>query len=278
MPSPFFSVITATYNAAATLPRLLDSLAAQSWREFELIIQDGASQDGTLAVIESYRERLPALSLLSEPDRGIYDAWNRALGRIKGRWVIFLGADDALLDAATLRQAAEKLALIPESVIFAAGDIILCDGEAELSVERGLDEKAPERLRAGEAATHSGLFQRARVFENSGFDTSYSIVGDHDFIIRHWRKASDGIRLNMAVTRMGIGGITSSLGSILPFRREFFRVMYRHYGLAGALPFAPGLIKGLLPYALFRLLGPEKSVCVYNKLRSIRGLPRAHVK
>ncbi|MDR3362753.1 MAG: glycosyltransferase [Desulfovibrio sp.] len=78
---PFFTIITATRNAAATLPRLLDFLACQTCRDFELVIQDGASTDGTVGLAEAYRDLLPALSLDSAPDRGIYDAWNKALGR-----------------------------------------------------------------------------------------------------------------------------------------------------------------------------------------------------
>jgi glycosyltransferase involved in cell wall biosynthesis len=62
--TPFFTIITATYNAAATLPRLLDSLAAQTCRDFELVIQDGASTDATAAIAEAYRERLCRPSLL----------------------------------------------------------------------------------------------------------------------------------------------------------------------------------------------------------------------
>ena len=85
---PLFTIITAAYNAAATLPRLLDSLAGQTCRDFELIIQDGASKDDTVAMAESYRHKLPALSLASEPDTGIYDAWNKALSRVRGEWVL----------------------------------------------------------------------------------------------------------------------------------------------------------------------------------------------
>ena len=85
------TIITATYNATATLPRLLESLATQTCQDFELIIQDGASKDDTVAVAESYRHRLPALSLASEPDTGIYDAWNKALSRVRGEWVLVFG-------------------------------------------------------------------------------------------------------------------------------------------------------------------------------------------
>ena len=66
---PFFSVITSTYNAAATLPRLLDSLSAQTCRDFNWIVQDGASTDATMEIVEHYRPRLPAVLEKNKKDK-----------------------------------------------------------------------------------------------------------------------------------------------------------------------------------------------------------------
>lgn len=275
---PFFSIITATYNATETLSGLLDSLASQTCRDFELVIQDGSSRDETLAVLDRYGASLPALVVTSAPDKGIYDAWNKALRNMRGEWVIFLGADDVLADAEILATVKERLSSLPETVLFASGDVIVCDGAAELAVQRGLDENASDRLRAGEPAVHSGLFQRASVFAAGGFDTSFAITGDHDFVIRHWRKSSDGVRLGLPVTRMAVGGATSSLRNVLRFRYEFARVMGRHFGLRGMLPHIPGVCKGVLPYLLHRLLGPEKALALYCRLRGLRKLPPASTR
>ena len=74
--TPCFTIITSTWNAAATLPRLLDSLAAQTCRDFNWIVQDGASSDATLDIVERYRDRLPEILTAGGRDNGIYDAWN----------------------------------------------------------------------------------------------------------------------------------------------------------------------------------------------------------
>lgn len=277
-PLPFFSIITATYNAAESLPGLLGSLASQTCRDFELVIQDGASRDETLAILDHYGSCLPALVMASAPDKGIYDAWNRALRNIRGEWVIFLGADDVLAGTEILANVKERLATLPETVLFASGDVIVCDGADELTVQRGLDENAPGRLRAGEPAVHSGLFQRARVFTAGGFDASFAITGDHDFVIRHWRTSSDGVRLGLSVTRMAVGGATSSLRSVLQFRYEFARVMGRHFGLRGMIPYIPGVCKGVLPYLLHRLLGAERALALYGRLRAMRNLPPSSMR
>ena len=278
MSTPFFTIITATFNAGATLPRLLDSLAAQTCRDFELVIQDGASSDNTLEIVEAYKERLPAVSIGSESDAGIYDAWNKALPRIRGQWVIFLGADDALLNAETLANVYKKAVELPDSVTFAAGDVVIFDDATDISLQYGLDENALARLRAGESAVHSGLFQRSSVFRQGGFDARYAVSGDHDFVLSHWQKPSDGIRLGIPVTRMAIGGTTSSLHNVFRFRCEFARVMKKHFGFKVALACLPGIIKGVVPYILSRVLAPERALAVYNTLRNVRKLPSAHIK
>ena len=120
---PFFSIITATYDAAIPLPGLLESLADQRCRDFELVLQDGHSTDNTVALVESYRHRLPSLKLQSTPDTGIYDAWNRALDRVAGQWVLFLGADDALAGPDVLDVVAKKLIDAPSGLLYASGDV-----------------------------------------------------------------------------------------------------------------------------------------------------------
>src|SRR5688500_8811110 len=92
--SPRFSIITSTFNAAAALPSTAQSLARQTCRDFEWIVMDAASRDGTAEVARGFGELVT--TLVSEPDRGIYDAWNKALPRLRGEWVLFLGAGDSL--------------------------------------------------------------------------------------------------------------------------------------------------------------------------------------
>lgn len=275
---PFFSIITSTYNAAPILPRLLDSLASQTCRDFELIIQDGASKDETLAICERYRISLPFLSVASEPDSGIYDAWNRAVRRIRGRWVIFLGADDTLIDVTTLEDVRAILESQPQSILFGAGDIIVCEDGADLFVMPGLDKEVAAQMRRGAPAVHSGLFQRAHLFLGKPFDTTFAVVGDYDFVTRLWKRDDDGVHLGVVVTRMSVGGATSNLRTILRYRFEIVRVIRRYFGWRATFPHLPGLVKGLFPFALSRLLSPQQAVFLYNAMRKARNLPPLPVK
>src|SRR5690606_28477124 len=96
------SIIIATRNAAATLPRCLDSIRAQTWRDFEVLVMDGGSTDGTVEVLRGSADIVTLWR--SAPDKGVFDAWNKALAHARGEWICFLGADDRLWDPGALER------------------------------------------------------------------------------------------------------------------------------------------------------------------------------
>ena len=114
------SVITAVYNNRDTIAQALDSALAQTHPDVELIVIDGGSADGTLQVLQDYANRLAVL--VSEPDRGIYDALNKGIARASGEVVGFLHSDDLFADAAVLSRIGAAFAN-PE-VDAAYGDLL----------------------------------------------------------------------------------------------------------------------------------------------------------
>lgn len=116
--SPRISVITATRNVAATLPALYDSLCAQDYPDFEWIIADGGSTDGTIGLLQEFRARSPWVHFVSEPDGGIYDAINRAVARATGDYYVVAGADD-LFNRDALSKYAEFATRDGADVVFA---------------------------------------------------------------------------------------------------------------------------------------------------------------
>jgi glycosyltransferase involved in cell wall biosynthesis len=95
-----FSIIIATLNSAGCLRNCLDSIAAQTCLDYETLVVDGGSTDGTQAIVSHFAPRLAWF--VSEPDGGIYEAWNKALLHARGEWICFPGADDALWDERVL--------------------------------------------------------------------------------------------------------------------------------------------------------------------------------
>jgi len=93
---PTISIVTATYNAAALLPRLVASLKAQTDKDFEWVVADGGSTDDTVKIVEEAKASLRQVVLTSQPDFGIYDALNRGVKLAQSTYYIVLGADDTL--------------------------------------------------------------------------------------------------------------------------------------------------------------------------------------
>ena len=103
-----FTIITCTWNAAEVVERTLESVLSQSWAQIEHVIIDGASKDNTLQLVEAYRKRNAEeetehdIVVVSEPDRGLYDAMNKGLKYASGDYVVFLNAGDVFPNENTL--------------------------------------------------------------------------------------------------------------------------------------------------------------------------------
>lgn len=107
MMHPLFTIITVTYNAADTLQRTLQSIDSQSCQLYEHIIMDGASTDGTVSLANEYANE--RRTVISKPDKGIYDAMNRAMGYATGDYLIFLNSGDKFHAANTLQKIADAI-------------------------------------------------------------------------------------------------------------------------------------------------------------------------
>src|SRR5215469_599176 len=97
---PKLSIVVPTLYSVDRIERCLGSIASQSFNDYEVVIQDGASPDGTVEQVHRFRESHSSLNVraASEPDKGAYDAMNRAMRRACGEWIYFLGSDDELCD------------------------------------------------------------------------------------------------------------------------------------------------------------------------------------
>lgn len=212
---PFFTIITSTYNAASTLPRLLDSLASQTCRDFNWIVQDGASSDATMQIVEQYRDHLPEILAESSKDNGIYDAWNKAITRWQdnlGEWVLFLGGDDKLLNNTTLESVKNKISSFGEDVFFAAGDVSIVDENGNVVAYKIIDNNQTkfQQIKFKIPICHSSLFTRKKILLQYKFNSSFKISGDYDFLIRTWKKYEQMLPIHCIVTQMAVGGISSN--------------------------------------------------------------------
>src|SRR5579862_9848283 len=104
---PMLSIIIATFNSSKTIGRCLDSIKNQTFTDFEIVIQDGLSTDATLEIVREFQQGNSRIvvRIESAKDRGVYDAMNRAVSKVRGTWLYFLGSDDELNDENVLERA-----------------------------------------------------------------------------------------------------------------------------------------------------------------------------
>ena len=168
-----FSIVTVVRNDMVGAIRTLQSVFAQEDAEYELIVQDGASTDGTAEALAGFGDWID--SYVSEPDGGIYDAMNRALARATGEWLLFLNAADFFVDERVLATVAGLIR--PEDDIFVGEAIRDEDGRPHRYHPR-------DQYWAGSVNDHQASFIRRELMQELGYDTSYRIAGDLDFFQR----------------------------------------------------------------------------------------------
>ena len=109
------TIITPTFNCASTLDATLESVVSQDFTDFEYWLIDGGSTDGTRDRLAAIQD--PRVRWISEPDRGIYDAMNKGIDRARGRYLLFLGADDLLLPG-SLRAISDHLPATDRTLVY----------------------------------------------------------------------------------------------------------------------------------------------------------------
>ena len=231
-PTPVFSVITVTYNASAVLEDTIQSVIAQTYHHVEYIIVDGASTDGTMGIVHRYRDRIARV--VSEPDRGLYDAMNKGIALATGDYLCFLNAGDSFHEDDTLQQIVHSLAphdTLP-GVIYGETDLV--DAEGHFVRKRRLS--APEKLtwksfRRGMLVCHQAFFARRDLVEP--YDLRYRFSADFDWCIRVMKKTNTLHNSHLVVIDYLDEGLTTAnrRASLL----ERFRIMCRHYGVVSTV-------------------------------------------
>lgn len=194
------SIIIPTYNSAKTIKRCLDSIVAQTCKDYEVLVMDGMSKDDTLSLVQSYND--PRIHIYSEPDKGIYDAMNKGILKSKGEWLYFLGSDDYLFEPDVLEKVAKELT--PEYKIV-YGDV---DSSHLPNENRG--EWTTDVIQFNRC--HQAIFYRKDVFEEYGlYDLSYKVYADFIYNVRcFWLYNLSTKYIKVIVAHFSDGGASST--------------------------------------------------------------------
>lgn len=241
------TLVTVTYNAQRTLERTLRSVESQTYSFIEHIIMDGASTDGTIAIAEAYRSRVGGrygVVIISQPDKGLYDAMNHALKMAQGDYICFLNAGDKLHNPSTLSLVAS--AADEEHVGIIYGDTDIVDDEGTFIRHRRL--APPKHLNwksfnQGMLVCHQSFYVNRRIAQE--YNLKYRFSADFDWCIRCMKEGEDQQMHNIYAKQalrgkpypedtailtdyLSEGMTTANHKASL---RERFRIMAHHYGL-----------------------------------------------
>lgn len=221
--SPLISIITITYNAESEIRPTLESLNRQTFRNFEHLVIDGASSDNTLSIV---KEMCPDSIVISEPDKGLYDAMNKGLRAAKGEYVLFLNAGDSLHSPDILRRYADQRGA---NIIY--GDTIIVDSERNFIKPRHLS--APQKLTfksfsKGMLVCHQAFMVRRSITPE--YDLQYRFSADYEWTLKCLR--SSDLTHNVNIKAIAIDYLSDGLtdknhkASLI----ERYRIMCRYYG------------------------------------------------
>jgi len=230
------SIITASYNSADTISDTIVSVQKQSYKNIEHIIVDGASKDNTLGVIRTAGHKGP---LISEPDKGIYDAMNKGIKAATGDIVGILNSDDHFYNDDVITTVVK--AFEEQQIDATVGDVIFINKENTAKIVRRYSavKWKLSKFVWGYMPPHPSFFVKRRMFEELGFyKTDYKIGADFELLVRYLlvHKISWAY-LPVITTKMLMGGAsTKNINSIITLNKEIARAckengLYTNYAM-----------------------------------------------
>jgi glycosyltransferase involved in cell wall biosynthesis len=267
---PTFSIVVPVRDGAKVIARCVDSIIAQTTSDWELIVMDAASTDGTQAILARYGDKITYWE--SEPDRGICHAWNKAIERSRGMWVIFLGADDRLASDGILSRARDMLPEGRDTGV-AYGTVELEDAAGHVV---GIAGRSWEEIRGAflkhNTIPHQAVFHNRSLFDRNGrFDESFRICGDYEFLMRELRYRSPVYMPDLLVANVAATGISMRPGSSYLATREMRRAQLRHGVVSTPAWRSFRLVRATAYEAIRRAAGPasaRRAANLYHRVAS----------
>ena len=215
-----FSIVTISYNSADSISETFHSVKNQAFKDYEYLLIDGGSKDGTLAIAKK-QEHIS--KIVSEPDKGIYDAINKGIKNSTGEIIGFLNSDDTFYDENSLKIISEAFDKDTDCVF---GDLIYTDKNEDIKrIWKGSEFKKGA-FKKGWMPAHPTFYCRRSVYEKLGlYDDSFKIAGDFELMLRFLEKHNIRSKyIPHTLVNMKVGGASNNgLKSKLDILKEEFR-------------------------------------------------------
>ncbi len=227
---PLISIITVCYHAESLLAQTLQSAVDQTFQDFELLIVDGGSTDNTVAIARKFQSHIG--TLISEPDKGIYDAMNKGVLAAKGDWLYFLNAGDSFFNNHVLADlfADQK----QEEVDFIYAKVQTQNEPTGINYLNGKPVKFSD-FYSHYPICHQATFVRKRLFDQIGyFDLKYPLVADSEWFIRIFKNRGLHTQfMDRVIAYYDIQGATYH--KRMKGYSEYIRVGFKHFPISIAI-------------------------------------------
>jgi glycosyltransferase involved in cell wall biosynthesis len=228
--APFITIITVVYNAAGLLEKTIQGIQAQTFKDFEYLIIDGGSTDGTVEIIRKYSTVVTTWT--SEPDNGLYDAMNKGLKMASGEFVWFINAGDQPYSE-TIVGSLYEISKKHDADILYGGTVVINESGLEIGLRR---QKLPEKLnwkslKRGMVVSHQSILVKRNIAPL--YNLKYKCSADIDWVIAGLKSASHIVNTHLVLSRFLDGGRSKS--TIGPSLKERFIIMWHHYGMVTTL-------------------------------------------
>lgn len=229
------SLVTVCFNSSKTIKDTLDSVAAQDYDNLEYIIIDGSSSDGTLDIIKNHECEIDVL--VSEPDDGLYDAYNKGLNLASGDLIGFINSDDLYQSDHVISDVVQVFST--EDIDACHADLVYVDPNDTSKIERVWRSRSfsAREMERGLIPAHPTVFFKRVVYETVGqFDTTFKYVADHDLLLRaFYHHRVRAVHVPKIWVRMRSGGVTGSGWRGLLEQNWEIRSAQRKYGIQSPL-------------------------------------------
>lgn len=228
---PKFSIITVCYNAKDTIESTIKSVVEQEYKDYEYIIIDGGSTDGTLNIIQDFCNRHICIRYVSEPDKGLYDAMNKGIAMASGDYIEFLNSGDVFFAKDVLQKVSDSIGQQSGKKIY-YGNItyVNADGSENVRLYGTLCSK-PLYYATGDCVNHQACFASKTCFDGGELfnDVVYRICADRDWMMRQSKKGTEWIALNEMVVKYSLDEESVSIKNTQLLRAEERMTLKKHF-------------------------------------------------
>lgn len=223
------TIITVVFNGADTIKDTIESVLNQTYENIEYIIIDGKSSDGTMDIVNKYKDKVS--KIISEPDEGLYAAINKGINISSGDIIGLLHSDDFYTDNTVLEIVAKQFDQSKADTVFA--DLVYVRGDNLAKVIRYYSAKnfEPKKLKYGLMPPHPTFFVKKSIYETYGlYEMNYQIAADYEMFIRLLYKNNVSYSyIHKAIIKMRVGGLSSGgIRNKILINKEAIRAMRKN--------------------------------------------------